>query len=134
MAIKLKIPRSKPAAGQRFLSRDPVIRAALLAFLTLAITITAVFSFFYVKYDRIIEEKFRGQIFSNSAKIYSIPQAVRVGEKIEAREIAAQLRRAGYSERDGQSRLARRLRTRASAGHRPVRCRTAFQARAGHIR
>ncbi|HKD02822.1 MAG TPA: PBP1A family penicillin-binding protein [Terriglobales bacterium] len=105
MAIKLKIPKSKPAAGQRFLSRDPVIRAALLAFLTLAITITAVFSFFYVKYDRIIEGKFRGQIFSNSAKIYSIPQAVRVGEKIEAREIAAQLRRAGYSERDGQSPL-----------------------------
>ena len=105
MAIKLKIPKSKPAAGQRFLSRDPVIRAALLAFLTMAIAITAVFSFFYVKYDRIIEEKFRGQVFSNSAKIYSIPQAVRVGEKIEAREIAAQLRRAGYSERDGQSRL-----------------------------
>jgi len=105
VAIKLKIPKSKPAAGQRFLSRDPVIRAALLAFLTLAITITAVFSFFYVKYDRIIEGKFRGQIFSNSAKIYSIPQAVRVGEKIEAREIAAQLRRAGYSERDGQSPL-----------------------------
>ena len=103
MAIKLKIPKSKP--GQSFLSRDPVIRAALLAFLTLAVAITVVFSYFYVKYDRIIEEKFRGQVFSNSAKIYSIPQAVRVGEKIDAREIAAQLRHAGYSDRDGQSPL-----------------------------
>jgi penicillin-binding protein 1B len=107
VAIKLKIPKSKKSrsGAKSLLPRDPVIRAALLAFITLTVLIAGTFSYFYVKYDRIIEEKFRGQVFSNSAKIYSIAPAVRVGEKIDAHEIAAQLRRAGYSERDGQSPL-----------------------------
>src|SRR4029077_16731888 len=47
----------------------------------------------------------RTPVFANSAKIYALPRMVRNGEKIEAREIAAQLREAGYSDKDGQSRL-----------------------------
>ena len=46
---------------------------------------TAVFSYFYIKYDRIIEQRFRTPVFSNSAKIYALPRTVRDGEKIEAR-------------------------------------------------
>ncbi len=105
MAIKLKIPNSKKSGpGKKgVLSRDPVIRIALLVFVTLALAMGGTFSYFYVKYDRIIDEKFRGQVFSNSAKIYAIPQAVRVGETMDAREIEAQLRRAGYSDHDAQS-------------------------------
>jgi penicillin-binding protein 1B len=105
VAIKLKIPNRNPAAtrGPRLLSRDPVIRAALTVFLVAAVLLIGTFSYYYVKYDRIIDQKFKGQVFANSAKIYAIPEAVRVGEKIEAKEIAAQLRRAGYSEKDGQS-------------------------------
>ena len=100
MAIKLKFPKSqKRAAGKGFFSRDPILRAALLAFAAISIIFVAVFAFFWVKYDRIIDQKFKGQIFSNSAKIYAIPQAVRVGEKIDPKAIAADLRRAGYSDR-----------------------------------
>jgi penicillin-binding protein 1B len=104
VAIKLKIPKSKKADG-KILSRDPVIRVALLTFITLAIFIGGVFSYFYVKYDRIIDEKFKGQIFSNSAKIYSIPPTVRVGEKMDARDIETSLRKSGYSEHDSDSRM-----------------------------
>jgi penicillin-binding protein 1B len=104
VAIKLKIPKSRKAGG-KVLSRDPVIRVALLTFITLAIFIGAVFSYFYVKYDRIIDEKFKGQIFSNSAKIYSIPPTVRVGEKMDARDIEISLRKSGYSEHDSDSRM-----------------------------
>src|SRR5262249_48883421 len=50
-----------------------------------------------------IEAKFKGPVFSNAAKIYAIPQTVRAGEKISAHDIAAQLRHAGYAEKDGQS-------------------------------
>jgi penicillin-binding protein 1B len=105
VAIKLKIPRSKSPAtgGKRFLSRDPLIRAALIIFTVLTVSVASVFSFYYVKYDRIIDARFKGQVFSNSAKIYAIPRSVRVGEKIEPREIATQLRRAGYSEKSGES-------------------------------
>ncbi|MBZ5681942.1 MAG: PBP1A family penicillin-binding protein [Acidobacteriia bacterium] len=108
MAIKIKIPKGDGEQGsprRRGLPRDPVLRAALVAFLILAVSFTVLFSYFYIKYDRIIERRFRSPVFSNSAKIYAIPQMVRDGEKIGAREIAASLRRAGYADKDGESQL-----------------------------
>jgi penicillin-binding protein 1B len=106
VAIKIKIPKGDgQQAGQRRrgLPRDPVLRAAFVAFLILAVSFTVVFSYFYIKYDRIIARRFSTPVFSNSAKIYAIPQMVRDGEKIGAKEIAASLRRAGYAEKDGDS-------------------------------
>ena len=105
MAIKIKIPKSKAAqkAGKWGMPRDPIVKAALIVFVVLAATLGGTFTYFYVKYDRIIDQKFRGTIFSNSAKIYAIPEAVEVGEKIDAQEIATKLRRAGYSDKDGQT-------------------------------
>jgi penicillin-binding protein 1B len=85
--------------------RDPVLRAALFAFLLLAVSFTVLFSYFYIKYDQIIEKRFRIPVFANSAKIYALPKTVRDGEKIELREIANELRRAGYADKDGQSPL-----------------------------
>ena len=98
MAIKVKIPKKTRGAGGK-LSRDPVIRIALAAFVVLAVFVTAWFSYYYIKYDRIIEQRFKGQVFSSSAKIYAIPRTASVGEKMEAREIATQLQQAGYSEK-----------------------------------
>jgi len=108
VSIKIKIPKSGGDSGTktiRGLPRDPVLRAALVAFLVLAVSFTIVFSYFYIKYDRIIEKRFRTPIFANSAKIYSLPRVVRDGEKTDARQIAAELRRAGYSDKDGESNL-----------------------------
>ena len=99
MAVRIKIPGRKKGAssGRKAASRDPVIRIALAAFVVLGVAITAWFSYFYIKYDRIIEQRFKGPVFSNSAKLYAIPQLVKVDEKIEPREIAAELQRAGYT-------------------------------------
>ena len=114
MAIKLKIPKGNGGKkGKRgaVLPRDPVLRAGLIVFLLLAVSSTALFSYFYIKYDHIIEHRFRTPVFSNSAKIYANPQTLRDGEKIDAKEIAVDLRRAGYSDsastatKDGQSQL-----------------------------
>jgi penicillin-binding protein 1B len=105
LAIKIKIPKSGESGGWRFVPRDPVLRAALAAFLILAASFTIFFSYFYIKYDRIIQRRFQTPVFGNSAKIYAIPQTVRDGEKIEAKQIAAELRRAGYTEKEGQSTL-----------------------------
>jgi penicillin-binding protein 1B len=71
----------------------------------MAASFCAVFSYLYIKYDRIIDRRFRTPIFSNSAKIYAIPQTVHDGEKISAKEIAGELRRAGYSDKDAESAL-----------------------------
>ena len=101
MAIKVKIPKRTQGAkgGRGPVERDPVIRIALAAFVVLAVIITAWFSYYYIKYDRIIEQRFKGQVFSSSAKIYAIPRTASVGERMEAREIATQLQQAGYSEK-----------------------------------
>jgi len=111
VTIKIKIPKSngEKGTGIRGLPRDPVLRAALAVFLILAVTFTVLFSYFYIKYDRIIEKRFRTPVFANSAKIYALPRTVHDGEKIEPKDIATELRRAGYSEgsagKEGQSPL-----------------------------
>ena len=85
--------------------RDPVLRAGFAAFLILAVSFSVVFSYFYIKYDRIIDRRFRTPVFTNSAKIYAMPHTVRDGEKSSGKEIAAELRRAGYSDQENQSAL-----------------------------
>jgi len=106
VTIRIRIPRGSGANGRiRGVPRDPVLRAALAAFLILAVSCTVLFSYYYIKYDRIIERRFSTPVFSNSAKIYALPRTVRPGEKIEAKEIAAELRRAGYVDKEGQSKL-----------------------------
>jgi penicillin-binding protein 1B len=108
VTIKIRIPQGNgEKSGKLFrgLPRDPIIRAGLVAFVILAISFTVFFSYFYIKYDRIIEHRFRTPIFANAAKIYAMPQTVRDGEKIEAKQIAAELRRAGYTDKDGDSRM-----------------------------
>jgi penicillin-binding protein 1B len=103
LAIKVRIP--KTGGGVRGLPRDPVLRAAFVAFLMVALSFIVVFSYFYIKYDQIIEKRFRSPVFANSAKIYALPRTVRDGEKIEAKEIAAELRRSGYANEDGESKM-----------------------------
>ena len=103
MAIKIKIPKANGGKSGRW--NDPVVRAGLGVFIILALACTGAFSYFYIKYDRIIEKRFRTPVFSNSAKIYALPQTVRTGENINAKEIATELRRGGYSDKDGESRL-----------------------------
>jgi penicillin-binding protein 1B len=118
MAIKLKIPTARGSSqggsgsgrgrGKRksgLLGRDPVVRAALLGFLSLSLLIIGFFAYWYVKYDRIIEQRFRGPAFSTSAKIFAAPHLVRVGAKLTTTEIAAELRHAGYSQKEGESQL-----------------------------
>ena len=103
MAIKLRIPRGKGPNGSRRGFRDPVLRFALGAFAILALAFVAFFSYFYVKYDRIIETRFKSPVFANAAKIYAQPQTIAVGEKVELKDLAAALRHAGYSDKSGES-------------------------------
>ena len=106
MAIKIKIAKAgEQGQTVRGMPRDPVLRAALVLFLILAVTFTVGFSYYYIKYDRIIEKRFRTPVFASSAKIYALPHTVRDGEKIGPKEIAAELRRAGYSDKEGESKL-----------------------------
>jgi penicillin-binding protein 1B len=108
VAIKLKIPRGSTGGrgrANRLLPRDPIVRYALLAFLSASVLVLGFFSYWYVKYDRIVEQRFREPVFASSAKIYAAPRVVRVGSSFTVRDIATELRRAGYTEKEGDSLL-----------------------------
>ncbi|MGC1373612.1 MAG: PBP1A family penicillin-binding protein [Candidatus Sulfotelmatobacter sp.] len=112
MAIKIKIPKRGGESKKKFrgLPRDPLKRAALVVLLVAATGFTGWFCYYYIKYERIITQRFRTPIFANSAKIYALPERLSDGEKADAKEIAGELRSAGYSDakltnKDNQSPL-----------------------------
>lgn len=104
MAIKVKIPRGRPSQKQAGKKRksdfhfgDPVVKIGVSVFLIVAMAMIAVFAYYYVKYDKIIDRRMRGQIFNNSAKIYARPQVLKVGEKYSSDELIGDLKRSGYT-------------------------------------
>ncbi|HEX4485201.1 MAG TPA: PBP1A family penicillin-binding protein [Terriglobales bacterium] len=108
MAIRLRIPKRADKSGKptsRFSFHDPLVKAAGAVFIVIAVVFIGIFSYFYIKYDRIINRRFSERVFSTSAKIYAIPQTVRVGEKIGQHDIAEDLRRAGYRENESENPL-----------------------------
>ena len=82
-------------------------RAAVAAFLIVCTLLFGVFSFYYLKYQKIVDKRMSGPIFANTAKIYAQPREVRVGQKSDPKEIANYLRHAGYTEigEQGKSKL-----------------------------
>ena len=61
----------------------------------------AAFTYFYVQYSRLIDQKLRGGPFLNTAKIYAAPESVAVGDARTPESVAAELRRSGYNESRG---------------------------------
>src|SRR5437016_11818235 len=96
--VKVRIP--KDARLARFIT-GPFGKIALVS---LALVVTAgilSFTYFYVKYSRLIDQKLGAGPFANTSKIYAAPKVVGVGEPISAGEIALDLRLSGYSESRG---------------------------------
>lgn len=96
MAIRIKIPRGR--SGSRFRLNDPVVRGAVAAFIVLCTVFFGVFAYYYVRYQNLVDRRMRGQIFENVAKVYGRPDVLRAGRKASKEDLAAQLRRAGYTE------------------------------------
>jgi len=122
VAIKLKLPGSQPWAGHAPKPRsravkgkpapahhlsfhDPLVKLFAAGFLIFAVIFLAVFTYFYVKYERIVDRRMAGPIFSNAAKIYARPQTISVGDKVGPTEVTGQLRRAGYSQEGSDSQV-----------------------------
>ena len=97
------VARGRPARTQHFSLADPLVKLFVSGFVIAGVLFLAVFTYFYVKYGNIVDRRMSGPIFSNAARIYARPQTVTVGEKLDAAEVAAELRRAGYAEERGKS-------------------------------
>ena len=71
----------------------------LLVLLVLGLTTGfGVFTFYYVKYSRLIESKLAAGPFANTSMLFAAPRTVDVGDIADPQEIATDLRRSGYSE------------------------------------
>ena len=93
--MNLRIPTNS-ALARFFLG--PVGRILIMGSAVLLIAVLAVFTFFYARYSRIIDQKLRAGPFANNARIFAAPESVGVGDAISPNDIAAQLRRSGYTE------------------------------------
>ncbi len=76
----------------------PVGKVLLATFTAILLACLGVFTFAYVKYSRIIEEKLSAGPFPNTAMLFAAPRTLTLGDEVAANEIIAQLRRSGYSE------------------------------------
>src|SRR6266849_630232 len=95
---QVKTLKVKPGArAVRFLL-SPVGKV-LLVLLALGITIGSVgFTYYYVKYSKLIDEKLRAGPFADTSKIYAASKTISVGDKMSPAELVERLRRAGYGE------------------------------------
>jgi penicillin-binding protein 1B len=102
VALRIQIP--KKAALVRFVMH-PWGRALLITFAVVNALLLGLFTFSYVKYSKQINEKLHAGPFGNTSMVFAAPQVVIVGDRIEADEIAAALRRSGYSETKTTSKM-----------------------------
>ncbi len=96
--VKVRVPRN--ARMTRFIMR-PVGKILLAGSLLLVTAGVLSFTYFYVQYSHLIDEKLRAGPFANTSKIYAAPEVIGVGDAISPEEIVLDLRRAGYSDSRG---------------------------------
>ena len=95
MAVKVQVP--KKASAVRFFLHPA--GKALLAFVALGLTVgLAVFTYYYVKYSRLIEVKLAAGPYANTSMLFAAPRTVGVGDLASPQELATELRRSGYNE------------------------------------
>ncbi len=93
--MRVQIPRR--AALTKFLL-SPVGKILLGSFIFLFTTGLLTFTYYYLKYARMIDDKLSGGPYPTTSMLFSAPKAVMVGDETMPEEIVNQLRRSGYGE------------------------------------
>ncbi|MGO4882497.1 MAG: penicillin-binding protein 1A [Bryobacteraceae bacterium] len=98
--VRVRVPRR--AYLVRFFLHP--VGKILAVSLTLVLLLTiGVLTHYYQKYSTLIDEKLRAGPFANTSKIFAAPRLIAVGDPGTPDEIAADLRRAGYTESRGNA-------------------------------
>src|SRR5579864_1542863 len=79
----------------------PLGKVILVSFILLVTCGILSFTYYYVKYSRLIDQKLRAGPFANTSKIFAAPKVIGVGDQISPADIVLELRRSGYSESRG---------------------------------
>ncbi len=93
MALKIRIPR--PTGDRPWSSL--LLRFALFGVVAAGAAFFALFGYYYIEYQHIVDARLKEPLFADTAKIYAAPREVRPGQKLSIRLIASELREAGYS-------------------------------------
>jgi len=95
VAVKAQVP--KKARPAHFVLH-PVAKI-LLVLTVLGITAgLGVFTYYYVKYSRLIEAKLQAGPFANTSMLFAAPRTVATGDAATPQEVANDLRHSGYNE------------------------------------
>jgi len=97
MALKIRIPGSIPNPSGKNSWKTMLLRGTLGAAAVFAVIFLCMVSYFYVKYQRIVDDRLKSPLFANTAKIYAAPREVRPGQKLSVQLIEGELRQAGYT-------------------------------------
>jgi penicillin-binding protein 1B len=95
VAVRIQLSRNSVLAR---LLLHPLARVLVVVALLGGIAGISVFTYYYVKFSRLVERKLRSGPFPSTSMIFAAPRAINVGDALTPEEIAAQLRRCGYSE------------------------------------
>jgi penicillin-binding protein 1B len=98
VALRLRIPGN--ARFTRILLH-PLGRAALLICLSLGVTTLAGFTYYYVKFARLIDAELQTGPFQSAAMIFAAPRTVSLEDQMSLQEVVGQLHRSGYTESRG---------------------------------
>ncbi|MEO8029085.1 MAG: transglycosylase domain-containing protein, partial [Bryobacteraceae bacterium] len=77
---------------------NPWGKAFLLTFVISTVIGLSVFTYFYVHYSKLIDDKLKAGPFDDRSMLFAAPDPLVVGEETTAAEIASHLRRCGYAE------------------------------------
>lgn len=93
--MKVRV-RSNTRLTGFFFGRLGTVLLASVALVTVAGL--GVFTYYYAKYSRLIDQKLSAGPFARTSKIFAAPETMSVGDAVTPEEILADLRRAGYTE------------------------------------
>ncbi|HEY1581031.1 MAG TPA: transglycosylase domain-containing protein [Terracidiphilus sp.] len=98
MAIKVRLEKPKlKISWPKFSLSSWLVRGVIAAVLLVGLIGTIVFTHYYNKYARIVDDRLKQPLFADTAKIFAAPREVRPGQKLTAHLIAIELRSAGYT-------------------------------------
>ena len=75
---------------------SPWGRSILIAFLLINTIGLLTFTYYYAKYNRVIEQKLAAGPYANTSMVFGAPEVVMVGDELTTDEVVSYLREAGY--------------------------------------